>query len=196
VNGKGDVDGGASLRVIDAASANKDGQACKSNEKSVNLAAGPVAAPVWGDAEIWVTRNANSATPDVAKWADFSTILGSPSSFGSDASGVVRFSCSTAPCRISVKAWVSSGTGHVYPRLVIYRQELFSSTVVNECEYVDGVDNNGGSGQVGTSPSDLMLGAGGTLDCLPGSPQSGGPVQYIEVPQGRYDIHSTFYFTP
>jgi hypothetical protein len=151
-----------------------------------------------------------------AIWATYSTVLGSP--IGSTTGGTFRFSCSTAqaPCKVSLSAAVLSqttGGAHVYPRLLIFRQDGSTGGVTNPevyCEYADGANNAGASDSIDRVPLDtavgsinapLNLGVGGSLDCGAGQPPS-GVVQEIWVPGGtpadggiaEYDVSATLTF--
>jgi len=86
----------------------------------------------------------------------------------------------------------------VYPRVDINREDT-NDVPAGNCEYGDGTDNNGSSSPElshdSTSPSNIKLGIGGTLDC--GSAQTyptDGIATEIDVPAGFYDIASTFTF--
>jgi hypothetical protein len=150
--------------------------------------------PVYGLADVLVDRGGGPAV-----WAEYSTPLGSPSAWGANTGGTFRFTCSAAqaPCDLTIQAQVSTGTGLVYPRLLIYKQEL-SGGPETYCEYADGINNVGGPtsyGLVGTSPTSLSMGIGGSKDC-PGATGAGGVVTDYTVPAGYYDVQSTFYFLP
>jgi hypothetical protein len=138
-----------------------------------------------------VTRGGKTAAP----WATYSTSLGSP--VGDTTSGEFRFTCSTpnAPCAVSARAYTTdSGTVKVYPRILIYKSDVGTSE--SECEYADGIDNNGGQATLTQSASPITLGIGGTLDCDSSQPYpSNGTASAIEVPAGYYDVFSTFTFS-
>jgi hypothetical protein len=211
VNGQGQVDGGANLRLIDPSSSNKDGSACKKDEQALNFNQqgqqgatgatgatgnpGPAWTPTYGIAQVLVQRG----TGDPAEWASYSSTLGSPNLRGDTTGGSFRFTCrdSYVTCKVSVKAMVTNGQGAVYPRLLIYKQDYFNPGPEVYCEYADGVTNDApGYGLVGTSFTPLTLGIGGTLDC-PGSTQAypaNGVANSIDVPAGYYDVQATFYF--
>ena len=178
---------------------------------------GPVAVgdPVtldYGVANVLVSRGGAAATP----WAQYVTPLGSP--VGNNvASGVFRFTCSPAkaPCTISVSAAVLGSANHtIYPRLLVYNagDGNGQGLPLTTCEYADGstgpVDPTTGVATNGAplpithqassaSPSytDVPLNIGGSADCgnvpvgLPGN------VATIIVPNGYYDVHSTFTFS-
>jgi hypothetical protein len=148
-------------------------------------------------------------------WATYSTQIGSP--IGSTTGGTFRFTCTAtqALCKVSISAAVlssSTGTAHVYPRVLIFRQdgETVSPLPETYCEYADGADNAGSSDAIdrvplNTAPSaistQLNMGVGATLDCNAGQPPS-GVVQEIWVPgpsagngpAAFYDVQSTFNF--
>ena len=155
--------------------------------------------PSYGVASVFVQRGSGANVP----WATYSTTLGSPvgalpGNAGDTAGGAFRFSCnaSQAPCKVSFQATGPAGTT-VYPRILMYKSELFSTNAPVYCEYADGATNDTDAPTYGFEPvgSSLTVGVGGTLDC-PGSTQAvgNGTVSSIEVPQGRYDVWSTFSF--
>ncbi|HEX6762619.1 MAG TPA: hypothetical protein VF094_07455 [Gaiellaceae bacterium] len=162
---------------------------------------GPAWQPEYGVANVRVDRGSGASI-----WATYSTTLGSP--VGDTTGGTFRFTCNTGPCKVSATADVlsaatpSTGSAHVYPRLLIYSESL-SGGPETYCEYADGADNSGSldaidrvamSTATSTFPV-LNLGIGGSLDC--GSTQSypaNGVVQDIWVPAGYYDVQSTFTF--
>jgi hypothetical protein len=152
--------------------------------------------PTYGIASVWVKRGASNS-----EWADYSTTLGSPAARGDSTGGSFRFTCAPdkAPCVITINANVSAGSAYVYPRLLIYQQDYNNAGPEVYCEYADGINNGdppGNYGAVGTSPTPLTMGIGGSLDC-PGHTQSypsGGTASEIDVPAGYYDVQSTFYF--
>lgn len=153
--------------------------------------------PVTGTAMVNVSRSGNTATT----WGIFSTALVAPT--GNNASGVFRMSCSAqqAPCVISVKAFASVGSVKVYPRLDIDKQNFDTGAPLGNCEYADGVNNDGASSDAlpttSATAATIPLGVGNSLDC--GSTQTGPAsnivVNEIDVPVGRYDIHVDFGFT-
>jgi hypothetical protein len=133
-------------------------------------------------------------------WARYSTAIGSP--VGDTTGGVFRFTCSTGPCTVSVAAAILSddaGTGGVYPRVLIYRQDLNNGGPEFYCEY--------GDGSTGTAPATLtkqplsatptfapmQINIGGSADCK-GPVTAAGDVNQITVPTGYYDVNSTFVF--
>jgi hypothetical protein len=148
----------------------------------------------YGIALVNVSRGGAAATT----WATYSTTIGSP--VGDTASGTFRMSCSAAkaPCVITVQAYSTTAGVTVYPRVDINREDT-NDVPAGNCEYGDGTDNNGSSSPElshdSTSPSNIKLGIGGTLDC--GSAQTyptDGIATEIDVPAGFYDIASTFTF--
>jgi hypothetical protein len=146
----------------------------------------------YGIAQILVARGSGSATV----WDQPNTTLGSP--VGDTASGAFRFTCSTAnaPCKLSVKAYATASGYSVYPRVDISKDDLGTGNAVGNCEYGDGIDNNGGTQALTSSPSDVTLGIGGTLDC--GASQTyptNGVATEIDVPAGYYDVVSEFTFS-
>jgi hypothetical protein len=147
----------------------------------------------YGIALVNVSRGGATATT----WGTFSTTIGSP--VGDTASGVFRMSCSAAkaPCVISVQAYSTTSGVTVYPRLDISRQDTNNAPTGN-CEYADGVDNNGSSIGVGNGVANataVPLGIGGTLDCNAGQTYpTDGIAASISVPAGFYDVAATFTF--
>lgn len=148
----------------------------------------------YGIALVNVSRGGAAAST----WGTYSTTIGSP--VGDTASGTFRMSCSAAkaPCVISVQAWSTTSGVKVYPRLDINREDT-NDVPAGNCEYADGVDNNGSSLAVGNGVANVTavsLGIGGTLDC--GSAQTyptNGIATEIDVPAGYYDIAATFTFS-
>jgi hypothetical protein len=159
------------------------------------VAGGGKPAPAWqpdyGIAQVLVSRGGAAPTA----WATYSTALGSP--VGDTTSGTFRFTCTDAkaPCKVSVAAYSTATGTKVYPRVLIYREDIGGGTETY-CEYGDGTDNNGGTATLGTAASAVTLGIGGSLDC--GSAQAyptNGVASDIEVPAGYYDVFSTFAFS-
>ena len=139
-----------------------------------------------------------------SRFAFYSAPLGSPA--GTTTGGVFRFSCSAEqqPCKISYGAAVvshqSTANALVHPRLDIHK-DLGAPIVF--CEYADGANNNAGLAQIQRVPTleeaviamqtPLLMGIGGSLDC--GTAQVYTPeVTEIWVPQGFYDVWTTFAF--
>lgn len=193
------------LRIVE------DASNCRSNETSLQFnqqgiagPAGPTGAkgdrgdagaawlPSYGIAQVLVSRGGKPASV----WATYSTTLGSP--VGDNTSGTFRFTCATdkAPCDVSAQAYTSStGTVRVYPRILIYKSSFDTGQVFGQCEYGDGIDNNGGLATLTNSAAPITLGIGGSLDC--GSAQAypaNGVATDIQVPAGYYDVFSTFVF--
>ena len=116
--------------------------------------------------------------------ATYSTTVGSP--VGDTTGGTFRFTCTSAPCKVSATADVLSnatGVAHVYPRILIQSENPQAF-----CEYADGADNSSDADSISrvamsTSPSTfgaLDLGIGGSLDCNAGQTYpAGGVVQEI-----------------
>jgi Collagen triple helix repeat (20 copies) len=165
---------------------------------------GPVAvgAPLtldYGVANVVVQRGTDAASI----WAQYATPLGSP--IGSNvASGVFRFTCSSAkaPCSISVTAAVLGSAGHsIYPRLLVYNagDGNGQGAPLTTCEYADG---STGAAPLAIAPqaatatpayAAVPVNIGGSADCgIAGPP---GNVAAIIVPNGYYDVHSTFTFS-
>lgn len=142
--------------------------------------------------------NASRGGAAATTWGTYSTTIGSP--VGDTASGTFRMSCTAAkaPCVISVQAYATTSGVKVYPRLDINREDT-NDVPAGNCEYADGVDNNGSSLAVGNGVANVTavpLGIGGTLDC--GSAQTyptNGIATEIDVPAGYYDIAATFTFS-
>ena len=152
----------------------------------------------YGVATVNVSRSPGAPTA----WATYSTALGSP--VGDTTGGVFRFTCKTeqAPCTVSVGGAIlarSAGTGAIYPRVLIYRQDYNSGGPEIYCEYGDG---STGSLPLALTKQPLSatptytpvpLNIGGSADC--GGPvTTAGDVNQITVPSGYYDVHSTFVF--
>jgi hypothetical protein len=184
---KGDKgDAGANGVKGDAGNDGKSGVDGKNGKDGADAAS-----PRYAQAQIWVYRGSGNkpGTP----WATYSTPLGSP--FGDTTGGTFRFTCSTAqaPCEISVKTATSAGTAHVYPRLLVYKQgDGDGGGDLNEvyCEYADGPTSS-----VSSTLTQDAVNIGGSADC--GSPvTTAGNVQSISVPNGYYDVQSTFAFLP
>lgn len=154
-------------------------------------ATGPAAVATYGVARISVARGSSPASV----WATYSTSLGSP--VGDTAGGTFRFTCSAAnaPCTISASA-SSTGTGTtVYPRIDVTRATLDNDAETN-CEYADGVDNDGASATLTSTDTTLKLGVGSTQSC--GDQQTSTPsavVSSVSVPSGYYDVAGTFTFS-
>lgn len=156
----------------------------------------------YGIANVLVSRSAATATV----WAQYTTPLGSP--IGNDTTGgTFRFTCSTvqAPCKVSVQAAVLAGADRlIYPRLILTRDGDGSgggSPALVACEYADG---STGSAPMtvphqvsSTSPTytAVPVNIGGSADCgnTPAGPA--GDVASIIVPNGYYDVTSTFTFS-
>jgi hypothetical protein len=149
-------------------------------------------------ANIYVSRG--GATP--ARFATFSTELGSP--VGSTTGGQFRFTCTQdqAPCEISWGAVViseRSGTSLVYPRITIHKESgAKSGSPMTYCEYAEG-----GPAKVQRVPSvqagrsairePQSLSVGGSLDCGANQPFS-QRVTEIWVPAASEDAVSSNYY--
>ena len=155
--------------------------------------------PDYGVATVNVSRGGQPATA----WATYSTALGSP--VGDNTGGVFRFTCSTAnaPCTVAIKAAIlsdSPGTGQIYPRVLIYRQDYNAGGPEVYCEYGDGSTGSAPLALTDQAPSAtptytaVPINIGGSDDCGLGGPA--GDVNQITVPAGYYDVHSTFVFLP
>ena len=154
----------------------------------------------YGVATVNVSRGGAPATA----WATYSTALGSP--VGDTTSGSFRFTCSdaNAPCTVAVKAAVLStgtGSGSVYPRVMISRQDYNAGGPSTFCEYGDGSTDAAPASITKQAPSAtptysaMQVNIGGTADC--GGPvTTAGNVNVITVPSGYYDVTSTFVFLP
>lgn len=152
----------------------------------------PAPTQQYAEGAIFVKRGQGSFVP----WATYSTVLGSP--YGDTASGVFRFTCSTAqaPCSVEVESQATTTGVSVYPRVLIYKSDINTGQILGQCEYADGADNNNSTEAVGTSLSVMNLGIGGSLDCGAGQtyPTNGVATQ-IDVPAGYYDVESNFTFS-
>jgi hypothetical protein len=176
-----------------------DGKSWKHHKGHKGHKSGNAPTPDYGVATVNVSRGGQPATA----WATYSTALGSP--VGDNTGGVFRFTCSTAnaPCTVAVKGAIlsdSPGTGQIYPRVLIYRQDYNAGGPEVYCEY--------GDGSTGSAPLTLTdqassatptytavpINIGLTADCGLAGPA--GDVSQITVPSGYYDVHSTFVFLP
>jgi len=170
-------------------------------DKGDTGAQGPPWQPEYGVAAVWVTRGSGSPTA----WATYSTTVGSP--LGDTTGGTFRFTCRTGDgtCKVAVSAAVlsdaSTAGAHVYPRVLIQRAgDQASGTAPNTyCEYADGGNDAIGRVPTSTNPfstlSALTVNIGGSLDCNAGQTYSApGDVTEIWVPEGYYDVYSTFVF--
>jgi hypothetical protein len=161
---------------------------------------GAAASLSYGVANVLVSRGAAAATT----WAQYASALGSP--VGNNATGgVFRFTCTTAkaPCAISVSAAVLGPADHtIYPRLLVTRDGDGDGGGVPQtayCEYADGstgvapltIPHQASS----ASPTytDVPMNIGGSADCGIAGPA--GNVATIIVPNGYYDVQSTFTFS-
>lgn len=150
----------------------------------------------YGVATVWVQRGAAVASI----WGRYSTRIGSP--VGDNTGGVFRFTCNPdkAPCRVSVSAAFLSnapGAANVHPRVLVQRQSLSGGPQV-QCEYGDATATfvtAVGSQPLTSTPvySPLTVHIGGSADC--GGPvPTFGAVSEITVPEGYYDVFTTFTF--
>jgi hypothetical protein len=156
----------------------------------------------YGVANVLVSRGGATATI----WAQYATPLGSPVG-NNTASGVFRFTCSpgNAPCAVSVSAAVLGSADHtIYPRLLIYKEgdgNGGGDPQVVTCEYADGstgaVPMTIAHQASSSTPAYTAIptNIGGSADCgnVPAGPA--GNVATIIVPNGYYDVHSTFTFS-
>lgn len=161
----------------------------------------------YGVAAVTVQRGTGAP----AIWATYSTRLGSP--VGDTTGGAFRFTCATAPCKVSVSAAVlaNGGYGGVYPRVLIQRQDFATAGLPTNstsapqkyCEYGDGsftTATPNGVASVASQPSTatptytpIQIHIGGSADC--GGPDpTASAVSQITVPVGYYDVFSTFIF--
>jgi hypothetical protein len=152
-------------------------------------------------ANVLVSRG--GAAPTI--WAQYATPLGSPVG-NNAASGVFRFTCTSAkaPCAISVTAAVLGSTDHtIYPRVLVYNagDGNGQGAALTTCEYADG-SSGAAPLTIGHQPSSaspiysaVPVNIGGSADCgiVPAGPA--GDVATIIVPNGYYDVHSTFTFS-
>jgi hypothetical protein len=165
-------------------------------------ATGPAAATAdYGVVDVNVSRGGAAATP----WAQYATPLGSPVG-ANTTGGTFRFTCSlaAAPCAVSVTAAVLGSTDHsVYPRLSITKDGdgNGADSPLTQCEYGDGSTGSGPltiahqASSASPSYSAVPVNIGGSADCgnVPNVPA--GDVAAIIVPQGYYDVTSTFSFS-
>ena len=157
-----------------------------------------------------VQRGAGAVTP----WAVYSTELGSP--IGDSTGGTFRFTCrstSTPPdgtCKVSIQAKVlsdsSTATARVNPRILIHRGGGQNTSVepMLYCEYGDGSGGTGGGAayatisrqpKANTTPTGdpVPVHIGSSADCGGGDPAAGN-VAVITVPEGFYDVWTSFTF--
>ncbi len=153
-------------------------------------------------ANIYVSRG--GAEP--ARFATFSTELGSP--VGSTTGGQFRFTCTPAqaPCKVSWGAVViseRSGTSLVFPRITIHKESGAAlGQPMTFCEYAEGANNNLGAARVERVPSVQAgrsairepqgVGVGGSLDCGAGQPFS-QRVTEVWVPAASASNASNYY---
>lgn len=164
--------------------------------------------PAGGAAEYGVAAvSVQRGTGARSIWARYSTRLGSP--VGDTTGGIFRFTCSTvnAPCKVSVSAAALSngpGTAGVYPRVMIQRQDYTSPGPQTYCEYGDGsfdplTTPDGVTTLTTQTPTStpvytpVPIHIGGSADCGGPNP-SAGLIAEITVPEGYYDVISTFTF--
>ena len=165
------------------------------------LALWPLPKDEYGVAQVFVSRG--GATK--ARFATFSTTLGSPA--GSTTGGQFRFTCTQAqaPCKISWGAAVisnRSGTSTVFPRILVHKNLDVIGAPMTYCEYADGANNSFGAARVQRVPSlaaavpamrePQSLGLGGSIDCGAGQPSS-PTVNEIWVPAASDGVSSNFY---
>jgi hypothetical protein len=151
----------------------------------------------YGIGVVRVKRGTGAPTP----WAVYSTELGSP--MGDTTSGTFRFTCRAGDgsCRVSIQGKVLSdaaGPAQVYPRVLIYRGGSQTSNVEPEfyCEYGDGPQQavtRHPKADVAPAGDPLIINIGGSADCN-GPVATAGDVTEIVVPEGYYDVFSTFVF--
>ena len=142
-------------------------------------------------------KDATGAQNVPARWASYSTSLGSP--YGNTASGTFRFTCKPekAPCIVSFQAETTSTGVSVYPRVMIYKSSFDTGQILGQCEYADGSATPGdGFTSVDQTPTSLIVNIGGSLDCGASGQTwvAPGNVSSIMVPAGYYDVQSTFTF--
>ena len=154
-----------------------------------------------GAVHVNVTRGERTST-----WAYYPTTL--DALLGGTTGGTFRFTCTAAqaPCAIAAEAAVISdktGTENLYPRLSVSVDGTQETAPQPRfyCEYADG-STGGGYALLTKQPrtstptyTPVPVNIGGTADCF-ASPQPGGDVVSIQVPEGYYNVTSTFVFTP
>jgi hypothetical protein len=166
----------------------------------------PAPTPDYGVVDVQVGKGTSAPTI----WARYSVPLTSPVG-NNTTGGTFRFTCSSssAPCTISVGAAVVGSADHtIYPRLSITADGDGNGvdSSLTQCEYADG--STGAApvtvAHVTSLPTPLLAGVllniGGTADCgLPSAivSMSGNSqnVAAITVPNGYYDVTSTFSFS-
>lgn len=158
-----------------------------------------------GDKEeygIAVVRVQRGATAAVTPWAVYSTELGSP--MGDSTGGTFRFTCraGNSVCKVSIAAKVlsdsSTAPALVYPRILIHRGGSQTSSVepMFYCEYGDGPQSTiTRKPKSDTAPSGdpINVHIGGSADCN-GPDATAGSVAVITVPEGYYDVWTSFQF--
>jgi len=149
-----------------------------------------------------VTRGGSTST-----FAVYSTTLGSP--VADTSGGTVRFTCNAdqVPCFVAVKAAAlsdDSGTVVFKPRVSIARDGTSVSAPQPHqrfyCEYADGVGGLTGFATLTKQPKSatptyepVPLDIGGSADCF-AAPAPGGVVDRIEVPEGFFQVDTSFVF--
>lgn len=153
---------------------------------------GAPASTDYGVAGIRITRGISTS-----QWATYSTLLGSP--VGDTTGGTFRFTCnaSQAPCQIAVvAAALSSSNASVYPRVLVHKSGTPSGAAapMTYCEYGDGSPLTLAGQARSSTPTytAVPINIGGSDDCGIGGPT--GDVASIVVPEGYYDVFSTFVF--
>ena len=174
---------------------------CSAGQTPYKLALWPLPKDEYGVAQVFVSRG--GATK--ARFATFSTTLGSPA--GSTTGGEFRFTCTQAqaPCKISWGAAVISprtGTSTVFPRILVHKNLDVIGAPMTYCEYADGANNNLGAARVQRVPTlaaavpamrvSQNLGLGGSIDCGAGQPSS-PTMNEIWVPAADDGVSSNFY---
>jgi len=100
-----------------------------------------------------------------------------------------------------------AGDAVVHPRLLIQKQDTTTGAPSIYCEYADGANNAAGLDTIPRVPTltaavpamrtPLNMGIGGSLDCNGGQTfPAGGVVTEIWVPDGFYNVATTFAFGP
>jgi hypothetical protein len=155
----------------------------------------------YGVAAVDVTRGANPPTT----FAVYSTPLGSP--IVDSTGGTFRFTCNAdqAPCSVAVKAAALSGregTVLFQPRVLIEQTgtPVTAPQPTTYCEYADGSDGPAGITTLAKQPKSLTpdyealeLDIGGSADCVT-PPGPGGTFASIQVPEGFYNVETSFSF--
>ena len=125
---------------------------------------------------------------------------------GDSTGGTFRFTCRSNPpdgsCKVSIQAKVlsdsSTAAASVYPRILIHRGGGQNTSVepMLYCEYGDGPTSaitRHLTSDVAPSGDPVVVNIGGSADCN-GPDPTAGDVAVITVPEGFYDVWTSFTF--